>query len=95
MCAESQTILLTSNQWFTAGTSEGSPDQGNRGGWKPSTNWKGVSPVGWLTKGILSVLGLREIANPAVLLVVAVCLQETANLLVFTFGLAIGLWMVS
>lgn len=58
-------------------------------------NWKGVSPVGWLTKGILSVLVPSEIANPAVLLVVALCLQETANFLVFTFSLAIGLWMVS
>ncbi|XP_077085830.1 uncharacterized protein LOC143737854 [Siphateles boraxobius] len=40
-CAEFQTLSLTWNQWWSAGTSEGSPDQGNRGGWKPSMNWKG------------------------------------------------------
>lgn len=45
-------------------------------------------------KGIMHVLGPREIANPAVLMVLAVCPQVMADLLDFTIGLAIGLWMV-
>ncbi len=34
-------LSLTRNQWSTAGTSAGSPVQGNRGGWQ----WNRVSPV--------------------------------------------------
>lgn len=43
--AECQTLSLSWNQWFTAGTSNGSPNQGNRGGWELSMKWNGVRPV--------------------------------------------------
>ncbi len=32
------------------GKSEDSPDQGNKGGWKPNTHWKGVRPVAGLQR---------------------------------------------
>ncbi len=47
-CADSQTLSLSWNQWAADGISEGSPDQGNKGGWLQSTHWKGVRSVeGW------------------------------------------------
>ncbi len=46
ICAwPSQTLSLSRKQQSTAGTSDGSPSQGNKGSWKPSMHWKGVSPV--------------------------------------------------
>ncbi len=36
---------LCCNHELTAGKSEGSPDHGNNGGWKPRMHWKGVIPV--------------------------------------------------
>ncbi len=41
---------LLCNQSLMAGSSEGSPDQGNRGGWKLSTHWKGLRPVDGLRR---------------------------------------------
>lgn len=41
----SQTSWLHLDQLSTPGASEGSPDHGNKGGWKPRTHWNGVRPV--------------------------------------------------
>ncbi len=38
-------LSLCWNQWLTAGTSEGSPNQGNNGDWYPRIHWHGVSLV--------------------------------------------------
>ncbi len=46
--ASSPSMMRQGGPWLqllTAGNSEGSPDHGKRGGWNPSTHWKGVSPV--------------------------------------------------
>ncbi len=45
MCALSHTPSLRLIHSSTAGTEEGSPDHGNKGGWNPRMHWKGVRPV--------------------------------------------------
>lgn len=49
-CAESQT--LSWNQWLIEGTSDGAPDQENRGCWHLSMHWKGVYLVADWRRGI-------------------------------------------
>lgn len=73
---------------FTAGTSEGSPEQRNKGGWYPRIHWKRVSPV---------VDNLREfwaysihIRKWPVLVLVAVEPQVPTNFLDLSLSLAIS-----
>ncbi len=89
--AESQTLSLIRNQWSTAGTSEGSPVQGNRGGWQPSMHQNGVSPMVVCRREYCAYSAQGRKLFPAVLVVMAVGLEVPPYLLYLPLSLTVGL----
>ncbi len=92
--AESQTLSLARNQWSTAGTSRALPSKETEGLETKYALERGEARGG-LLGGIMCILGPREEAVPAVLVVMAVRPEIPPNLLYLPLSLAVCVGVIS